>query len=255
MIVCADADLERAAGGAVQWGLSRSGQVCMSVERIYVEEPAYEPFVEKLTEKVAGLRQGPPGADAGSTDLGAMTMPRQMEIVAAHVDDARAKGARILTGGGAVESAGRFFEPTVIADADHSMDCMVDETFGPTLPVMKVADTEEALRLANDTTYGLSSSVWTKDLARGEALARRIHAGTACVNDANIMFAATAAPFGGSRESGVGHRHGVGGIRKYCEPQTILVTRPLAKREPNWLPANRRVTKIFEAVLSRYYGR
>jgi acyl-CoA reductase-like NAD-dependent aldehyde dehydrogenase len=254
MIVCADADLERAAGGAVQWGLGRSGQVCMSVERIYVEEAVYEPFLAKLTEKVEALRQGPPG-ESGSTDLGAMTMPRQMEIVAAHVADARDKGARVLTGGGAVEGAGRFFEPTVIADADHTMDCMVDETFGPTLPVMKVADTEEALRLANDTTYGLSSSVWTKDLARGEALARRIHAGTACVNDANIMFAATEAPFGGARESGVGHRHGAGGIRKYCVAQTILITRFAGKREPNWLPANRRVTRIFDAVLSRWYGR
>jgi acyl-CoA reductase-like NAD-dependent aldehyde dehydrogenase len=184
-----------------------------------------------------------------------MTMPRQMDIVAAHVDDAREKGARVLTGGSALDGAGRFFAPTVLADADHSMACMVDETFGPTLPVMKVADTDEAIRRANDTQYGLSASVWTKDLARGEALARRIHAGTACVNDANIMFAATEAPFGGSRESGVGTRHGAGGIRKYCEPQTILVTRFGGKRDPNWLPASKRVTRVFDAALSRYYGR
>jgi acyl-CoA reductase-like NAD-dependent aldehyde dehydrogenase len=254
MIVCADADLDRAAGGAVQWGLSRSGQVCMSVERIYVEAPAYEPFLAKLTERVSALRQGTPG-EGGSTDVGAMTMPRQMALVAAHVEDAREKGARVLTGGGALDREGRFFAPTVLADVDHSMDCMVDETFGPTLPVMKVADSEEAVRLANDTTYGLSASVWTKDLARGEALARRIHAGTACVNDANIMFAAREAPFGGARESGVGTRHGAAGIRKYCEPQTILVTRFGPKHDLNWLPANRRVTRVFEAGLSRYYGR
>jgi acyl-CoA reductase-like NAD-dependent aldehyde dehydrogenase len=254
MIVCADADLDRAAGGAVQWGLGRSGQVCMSVERIYVEEAVYEPFLSKLTERVSQLRQGAPG-ERGSTDVGAMTMPRQMDIVAAHVDDARAKGAHVLTGGGAVEGEGRFFEPTVLADANHSMDCMVDETFGPTLPVMKVSDSEEALRLANDTTYGLSASVWTKDLARGEALARRIRAGSVCVNDANIMFDAREAPFGGSRESGVGSRHGAGGIRKYCEPQTVLVTRFGGKRDPHWLPASPRVTKSFDTALSRWYGR
>jgi acyl-CoA reductase-like NAD-dependent aldehyde dehydrogenase len=226
----------------------------MSVERIYVEEPVYEPFLAKLTEKVGALRQGRPGG-GGSTDVGAMTMPRQMDIVAGHVADAKEKGARVLTGGSAVEGEGRFFEPTVLADVDHSMACMVDETFGPTLPVMKVADTEEAIQRANDTVYGLSASVWTKDLARGEALARRIHAGTACVNDANIMFAAHEAPFGGARESGVGHRHGAGGIRKYCEPQTILVTRFGPKKDLNWLPASPRVTKVFDAALSRYYGR
>ena len=154
-----------------------------------------------------------------------MTMPRQMDIVAAHVDDARAKGRARTHRRRRRRGRGRFFEPTVLADADHSMDCMVDETFGPTLPVMKVSDSEEALRSANDTTYGLSASVWTKDLARGEALARRIRAGSVCVNDANIMFAAREALFGGSRESGVGSRHGAGGIRKYCEPQTVLVTR------------------------------
>jgi len=254
MIVCADADLDRAASGAVQWGLTRSGQVCMSVERIYVEAPAYEPFLAKLTERVEALRQGAPG-DAGSTDIGAMTMPKQMEIVAAHVADAREKGARVLTGGAALSGPGRFFAPTVIADADHSMDCMRDETFGPTLPVMKVSGTDEAIGLANDTTYGLSASVWTKDLAKGEALARRIHAGTAAVNDANIMFAAREVPFGGARESGVGARHGVGGIRKYCESQTIMVTRLGLKRDISWLPANRRVTRLFDRVLSRIYGR
>ena len=226
----------------------------MSVERIYVEEAVYEPFLAKLTERVEALRQGAPG-EGGTVDVGAMTMREQMEIVAGHVDDAREKGARVLTGGAARAGEGRFFEPTVLADADHSMQCMVDETFGPTLPVMKVADADEAIRLANDTVYGLSASVWTKNLARGEALARRIRAGTACVNDANIMFAAREAPFGGARESGVGTRHGSAGIRKYCEPQTILVTRFGGKKDPNWLPANPRVTGVFDRVLSRWYGR
>ena len=254
MVVCADADLDRAVNGAVQWGLTRSGQVCMSVERIYVEEPVYEPFVTKLAERVGELRQGKPDAP-GATDLGAMTMPKQLDIVASHVEDAREKGARVLTGGEQRPGPGRFYAPTVIADADHSMACMRDETFGPTLPVMKVADVEEAVRLANDTTYGLSSSVWTKDVAKGEAIARRIQAGSVGVNDANIMFTARDAPFGGSRESGVGARHGADGILKYTEPQTVLVTRFGMKRDLGWLPANKRVTKLLERTFAFLYGR
>ena len=254
MVVCADADLERAVNGAIQWGLTRSGQVCMSVERIYVEEPVYEPFVAKLTERVEGLRQGAPSGP-GSTDVGAMTMPKQLDIVASHVEDAREKGARVLTGGEQRRGEGRFFAPTVIADADHTMTCMRDETFGPTLPVMKVSGVDEAVELANDTTYGLSASVWTKDLQKGEAIARRIRAGSACVNDGNIQITARDAPFGGSRESGVGARHGAEGIRKYTEPQTVLVTRFGLKRDLGWLPASPRITKLLDRTFAFLYGR
>ena len=256
MIVCGDADLERAVNGAVQFGLLRSGQVCMSVERIYVEEPLYEPFVARLADRVRGLRQGPPG-DAGETDLGAMISAEQVQIVAAHVDDARRKGARIVTGGGpaATGANGRFFAPTVVADADHSMVCMREETFGPTLPVMKVRDADEAVQLANDSHYGLTASVWTRDISKGEGLARQVRAGSVCVNDADIMIAARDAPFAGARDSGLGARHGPVGIRRYTEPQTIVVTRFAARQDLGWMPNSRWMTRLLDRIFTALYGR
>ena len=153
------------------------------------------------------------------------------------------------------EGDGRFFEPTVIADVDHSMTAMTEETFGPTMPIMKVADAEEAMRLANDSPYGLGASVWTKDLARGEQIARRIQSGYACVNDANINYFAYELPMGGWKESGLGVRHGAGGIRKYTRQQAILVTRLAMKRDLHFFPYSARTTKLLGRVTKLLYGR
>ena len=150
MIVTRDADLERAANATAWGGLLNTGQICMSIERVYVEEPVYEEFVAKLKDNVLALRQGTDG-DPYTAELGAMTSPAQVEIVSDQVEDARAAGARILTGGKRKDGAGDWYEPTLIADADHSMKVMREETFGPVIPVMKVRDVEEAIELANDT--------------------------------------------------------------------------------------------------------
>src|SRR5436190_4980860 len=245
MIVLADADIERAANAAVAYGMNNSGQVCISVERIYVEQPVYDEFLVRVTDKVAALRQGAPGGP-GSVDVGAIIFPPQIERIEAHVGDAVAKGARVVTGGKRSEgTAGLFYEPTVLADVDHSMSCMVEETFGPTLPVMRVADTEEAIRLANDGRYGLQASVWTRDTDRGEALARRIEAGVACVNDAQVNYAALELPMGGWKASGLGSRHGPDGIRKYTKRQSILVTpATAAPRELHMFPYSAQVTEM-----------
>src|SRR5437763_12677270 len=157
MIVCADADVERAANAAAYYGLNNAGQVCISVERVYVEAPIYDEFVSRLVEKVKELRQGPPTAP-GEAEVGAITSPPQVEIIDAHVRDARDKGASVLTGGRARDGDGRFYEPTVIVGVDHTMACMRDETVGPTIPAMRAADTEEAVRLAHDPPPGLHAS-------------------------------------------------------------------------------------------------
>ena len=254
MIVLRDADIQRAAEVAVIGGLGNAGQTCMSVERIYVEEPVYDEFVQALTDKVSALRTGAPGKP-GDTDIGSMTGPGQIDIVDQHVRDAVAKGARVLTGGSRRAGAGDIYEPTVLVDVDHSMACMTEETFGPTLPVMKVHDVEEALRLANDSPYGLNSSVFTRDLARGEEVARRIEAGNACVNDAMTNYLELQAPFAGWKESGVGGRHGAEGIRKYCKQQTILITRFAPPKDPLGYPRNKLSSKILEGAIVMLYGR
>src|SRR6478736_2971866 len=205
MVVLADADVERAANAAVYYAMLNGGQVCISVERVYVEEPVYDEFVAKVSEKVRALRQGR-SVGPGTADVGSMTFPPQMDIVDGHVQDAVAKGAKVLTGGHKREGEGIFYEPTVLVDVDHTMEAMTEETFGPTLPIMKVRDAEEALRLANDSPYGLAASVFTKDVARGEQVAKRVEAGAVCVNDAVINYSALELPMGGAKTSGLGRR-------------------------------------------------
>jgi acyl-CoA reductase-like NAD-dependent aldehyde dehydrogenase len=254
MIVLADADVERAARAAVYYGLQNGGQTCIAVERVYVEAPVYDEFVDKVTRKVGALRQGVP-AGPGSVDIGAMTTRAQLDVVERHVEAARAAGARVLAGGRARKAAGSFYEPTVLVDVDHDMECMREETFGPTLPIMKVADAEEAIRLANDSPYGLGASVWTRDTARGEALAARMESGYVCVNDANVNYFAPELPMGGWKASGLGSRHGADGIRKYCRRQAVLVARAVPRRELYWFPYRARTTGLIARGLRLLYGR
>ena len=254
MIVCRDADVERAANAASFYSMNNGGQVCISVERVYVEEPVYDAFVQKVTDNIRQLRQGAP-AGVGSVDIGAVTFPPQVDIIDSHVKDAVEKGAKILTGGHPRSGPGRFYEPTVLVDVDHSMTCMKDETFGPTIPIMKISDPEEGVRLANDSEYGLQASVWTKDVRRGEELARQIHAGVVCVNDAQVNYTALNLPMGGWKESGLGTRHGANGIRKYTKIQSLLVTRRALKREPFMFPYRAKRTMMLRRMFNVLYGR
>jgi acyl-CoA reductase-like NAD-dependent aldehyde dehydrogenase len=255
MIVLADADLERAANGAAFYSMLNAGQVCISVERVYVEEPVYDEFVAKVTDKVRALRQGA-SEGPGTVEVGAVIFPPQLDIVADHVKDAVDKGAKVLVGGHANDQGGgRFYEPTVLTDVDHTMKAMTEETFGPTLPIMKVADADEAVRLANDSQYGLAASVWTKDTVKGERIARRIEAGAVCVNDATLNYAALELPMGGWKASGLGSRHGAGGIRKYCAQQSLLVKRLALKRDVHMFPYKPRTTRLIGRVLRFMYGR
>ena len=253
MIVLDDADVDRAANAAAWGGMVNSGQLCISVERIYVEEPVYDEFVAKLTAQVKGLRQGADGRKP-EKDVGAMTSPNQTAIVAGQVDDALANGARALTGGKKVDGPGDYYEPTVLVDVDHSMKVMRDETFGPVVGVMKVRDSEEALRLANDTRYGLAASVFGEK-ERAERIARRVEAGSVNVNDVITNMAAMGVPMGGWKQSGIGFRHGEYGIKKYCRAESIVVTRFGGKREPNWYPYTKArrglVDRVSRAVSAR----
>jgi acyl-CoA reductase-like NAD-dependent aldehyde dehydrogenase len=254
-IVLADADLDRAVAG-VAWGaLFNSGQACVSIERVYVEEPVHDDFVARLTRLVEGLRHGEETAPY-SVDLGAMATAQQRDLVHGHVVDAVAGGARVLTGG-APTGIGTGYLPTVLVDVDHTMSCIREETFGPTIPVVRVADAEEAIRLANDSTYGLSATLWTRDLDRAQAIARRLDVGAVNINDAYANLFALTLPHGGWKTSGTGARFGgAHGLRKYTRQQAITAPRfPGLTREPAWFPYSRgraRLTRgLFHAVAAR----
>jgi acyl-CoA reductase-like NAD-dependent aldehyde dehydrogenase len=254
MIVCADADLAKAAHAAAYYSMNNAGQVCTSVERVYVEAAVHDEFVQRVTAIVGSLRQGPP-AGPGTVDVGAVSFAPQLDIIERHVNDALVKGARALTGAHARTGDGRFYEPTVLVDVDHTMDVMREETFGPVVPIMRVSDVDQAVSLANDSLYGLQASVFTRDPARGEEIAGRLEAGTVCVNSAQLNYFALNLPMGGWKASGIGVRHGAGGIRKYCHTQSLFVSRLGPRREIFMFPYRRRVTRLLLRGLRLLYGR
>jgi acyl-CoA reductase-like NAD-dependent aldehyde dehydrogenase len=255
MIVLRDANLERAANAAVWGALQNAGQTCISVERVYVESDAYEPFVAKVVDKVSKLRQGAPGTRPDEIEIGAMTSPEQADLVEEHLKDAVAKGAKIETGGTRPAGNGTFIEPTVLTNVDHSMRIMNEETFGPTLPIMRVSDEDEAVRLANDSQFGLDASVFAGSADHGERVARRIQTGAAIVNDAIANYFAMEIPIGGAKQSGVGARHGKVGIQKYAQRQNLVVTRFGLDRELYYFPYSKFGTKLTERLMVALYGR
>ncbi len=255
MIVLRDANLDRAVNAAAFGGLANTGQICMAIERVYVEEPIYEEFVTKLADRVNELRQGTDDASY-KQDLGAMTFPPQVDIVSDHVEDARGKGARILTGGRRKEGPGNWYEPTVIADADHTMKVMVDETFGPVLGVMKVRDADEAVAMANDTRYGLSASVMSRDTGRAEEVARRLEVGATNIDDVLTNYFLHNLPMGGWKNSGIGFRHGANGIRRFCRTEAIVSPRfRQGKRDPLWFPHKRRERRLINGLFRFFNAR
>ncbi|MGI8328601.1 succinic semialdehyde dehydrogenase [Actinomadura scrupuli] len=221
MIVLADADLERTARGAVRACFTNAGQLCISIERLYVHEDVHDAFVARFVELVEAMKLGTDLTFA--SDMGSMTYVRQLEAVTRHVDQAVEQGATVLTGGKARPDLGPlFYEPTVLTGVTTDMDLCAGETFGPVVSVYSFRDEDEVIGRANDTPYGLNASVWTKDVAHGRRVAARIQAGTVNINEGyGAAFASYDAPMGGMKQSGVGRRHGAEGLLKYTEVQTI----------------------------------
>lgn len=214
MLVLEDADIKAAAKWGVWGAYYHSGQVCMSVERVYVVEAVYDEFVAAVKEEAAQFKIGyTPDIDS-PYNCGPISFPRQLDIIADHLADARAKGADVIVGG---ETEGMFVNPAVLVNVNHNMKIMREETFGPTLPVMKVKDEAEAIRLANDSDYGLCAYVWSQDLQRAERVGRQLEAGTIVTNDAMAHYAVSQLPFGGIKKSGNGRIHGRDEIMQFTQ--------------------------------------
>ncbi|MDQ3030838.1 MAG: aldehyde dehydrogenase family protein [Myxococcota bacterium] len=244
MIVCADANLERAARAAVWGGLVNCGQMCTSVERILVEAPVHDRFVALLQKEIAKVKVGGPDEHA---DMGPMTFPKQLETVERHVKDAVAKGARLLFGGERVKRAGQFFAPTLITEVRPDMLIYSEETFGPVLPVIRVRDVEDAIRMANEHEYGLVGSVWTKDTGKGLAIASRMECGQVTVNDVVVSVGNPTLPFGGVKSSGFGRYHGPEGLLAFTHQKAIMVDKGRAGSEPFWFPYARKYPSMRDA--------
>ncbi|WP_460358453.1 aldehyde dehydrogenase family protein [Mycobacterium sp. ZZG] len=248
MIVLEDADVDLAAHAAVWGAMFNAGQTCVSVERVYVLEQVYDQFVAAVVRDVQNLKMG--AGDGHS--FGALIDDSQVEITARHVQDALAKGARALTGGKRGTGPGSFYEPTVLVDVDHSMACMTEETFGPTLPIMKVSSVEEAVRLANDSPYGLSATVFSKDVERAEAIAVQLDCGGVNVNDVISNLMCTTAPMGGWKTSGIGARFGgPEGLRKYCRIETVVSPRTRVGAGGNYYNNSPRALKRMNTLMTK----
>ncbi|WP_338080061.1 succinic semialdehyde dehydrogenase [Antrihabitans stalactiti] len=225
MIVTKGANLDTVAEAATRACFSNAGQLCVSIERIYVEDEIADEFIRKFADATNNFSMGT------SYDyvhkMSSLISEDQVKTVSGHVDDARAKGATVIAGGNARPDVGpRFYEPTILTDVTEEMECCRNETFGPVVSIYRVADVEEAIAKANDTKYGLNASVWAANDAEGEAIAARLRAGSVNVNEGyGPSMGSVAAPMGGMKESGLGRRHGPDGILKYTEPQTVATSR------------------------------
>jgi acyl-CoA reductase-like NAD-dependent aldehyde dehydrogenase len=223
VIILEDADIEKAARWTVWGAFFNSGQTCIAVSRVYVVESRYEEFVERAMHHRNLLKIGYSTELESSFYLGPMTDPRQLKIIDRHMQDALAKGAQVLAGG---TLNGMFFEPVVMTNVDHSMLIMREETFGPILPIMKVKDEAEAIRMANDSNFGLGASIWSNNIPRAERVAHQVQAGAILVNDSVAQIAIPMLPFGGIKHSGYGRIHGKAGLLQFTQPYSYAVSNP-----------------------------
>ncbi|MGR9045053.1 MAG: aldehyde dehydrogenase family protein [Gammaproteobacteria bacterium] len=247
MLVFADANLERACYAALYGAFCNSGQACVSVERLYVQQDCYESFLRQLLARVAEMKvgQGPAG------DLGAMTSPDQFGVVEAHYRDALALGAEVS---GPLERQVNYVKPVVLWNVHHGMRIMREESFGPLLPVMPFKTEDDAVRLANDSDFGLNASIWSVDIAKAERVAGQLQTGVWAINDVLKNVGHAGLPFGGIKKSGFGRYHGAEGLRNFTYPVSGLTSRSRLPKEPNWFPYNDERYQQFKGFMDFVYG-
>lgn len=253
MIVFNDAPLERAVNGALWGAFTNSGQVCMSIERLYVQKEIYPDFVRKLKEGVNQLRI----SEDSDGDIGSMTFSGQVDIVKEHVENALADGAKLLTGQTPEQwnrGKGFYIPPMVMVDAKQEMQVVQEESFGPILPVIPFETEEEAIRLANDSAYGLHASIWSSDLKKAKRVASNLIAGNIAINDVIIPVANSNLPFGGTKQSGIGRYHGETGLLTLSHQTSVMLDYGIRKSEVNWYPYQGKYP-LFADLIRYYFGR
>jgi acyl-CoA reductase-like NAD-dependent aldehyde dehydrogenase len=252
MIICHDAPLERAANAAIWGGLLNAGQMCISVERIIVDDQVYEQFVSLLKDKIKNVTIGGPQDDC---DMGPINFSPQLAVIERHIEQAVSTGAKLVHGGQRMPGKGQFFEPTLLVDITQDMDIYREETFGPVLPVIRAKDEEHAISLANDHKYGLTGSVWTKDIKRGKAIASRLECGQILINDLITSEACAPLPFGGVKSSGFGRYHGPDGLLAFSHTRAVFIDNGKNDKEPFWYPYKGKYPFAKEVFLHILKGR
>ena len=246
MIVFADADFNRAVNGIVYSSFCNSGQVCVATSRAYVEESIYERFTQAVAEKTKELTQG----NILESDLGFLVFPSRTERLKELIKDATSKGGKVLCG----NLSGKYFTPVVLSNVNEDMLVMKEETFGPILPIMSFSSTNEALRLANDSPYGLSANIWTKDKDKAEYLSSKLQAGNININDCLISVGIPSLPFGGMKASGIGRYHGFQGIEFFSDIVSTVRSKVNLPSSPAWFPYRKDLYSDFKQVLVFIYG-
>lgn len=246
MIVFADSDLDRAAEAAVWGAFANAGQVCMSIERLYVEQSVYDEFVRKVVARTEQLRMG--------VDYGSMTFAPQLELVQAHIADAVAHGARVECGGHPLQEGTLYMAPTVLTGTDHSMRVIREESFGPLLPIMPFSTEDEAVALANDSEYGLSGAVFSGDLEKARRVTSRLQCGMISINEVIATPGNPALPFGGVKHSGMGRYHGAVGLRTFCHQTSVMMSKGKKPREINWHPYTEQKEQAFYSLIRLLFG-
>ena len=247
MLVFADAQLDRASAAALYGAFCNSGQVCVSVERLYVQQQCFDQFLHRLLAGVAQLKVG----NDPYSDLGAMTSAAQIEVVEAHYQDAIDQGAQAS---GPLERQGNFIKPVVLWNVNHNMRLMCEESFGPLLPVMAFSDESDGVRLANDSEFGLNASIWSCDIERAKRVASQLNVGSWAINDVIKNIGHPGLPFGGVKQSGFGRYHGAEGLRNFTYPVSGLTNRSHLPKEPNWFPYSEKGYQNFKGYMDFVYG-
>lgn len=254
MIVFEGASIKRAAAAAIWGAFTHNGQSCSAVERLYVQDTIYDELVAELKSETAKLVQRTEDND-GDVDLGCLTVDFQFNIVRDHVDDAKAKGADILIGGEVIDEEKLLYQPTIILNATTEMKAVSHETFGPVMPVIKFSTEEEALRLANDSEYGLQGSVFTADMEQGERVARAMEVGGVSINNVNMVEGNPWLSFGGRKQTGTGRARGVEGLMAFTRSKHILIDPNADKIEGNWYPYTVKKYTLFQKFTEALFSR